>query len=759
MSVLLNTSEHYHTNYSRKSSLMDEYKQNMMTYLRIEFPQLTDNEIKRHIDEIVREQYKPRKLGYLHLPSPGNVIVKSNDLLEITNSLNEDIITPYGPTYVSTTIRKAFTSEYIEDNQKERKVVKHDMFLADARGDIATVRTKDLKQKNIKIGINALSGVMLSNVSFRSAINYNAITSTARFCIMTAYAAVELSLSSNYYFYSEDKAINWIINLLRIYPGDERISTCVANHSLDVPSSETVYFAYAEQVHKYSPLCKNENIRHLIFSLSPNQLTFIFYAMNMRRIFQTNEHFKSFFESIIDIDQYPTTNEEVPKITKLPDDLIQMLSVIVLSDDVGKLTLVDIDNEHPAIAKKIYDAYLFIERRFGNLADLFSTFISIGVLPSDIINHKNMIRETVLLSDTDSILFTSVNWIKWYFGRIILNDRSMRLNAVLVTLVSKFLDHIFAYISASMNIDLDNMRVFAIKNEFMYDIFLRTPISKHYAGYVRYQEGVRKDPYKFDLKGKNFKGSDLSKETTKYVKWFIKYIFDTYLENYQLNPDDLIMKTIAFEQRIKHSILDGHVVFLSPKPINLKQNYKKPESSNYIYYELWQAVFAEKYGDLNLPQKTKELPITTVSHKKNNTIDVIKTIDPDIHKRFVDFMSRYPKKEISRVLIPMDMEIPAELRDIADYRKVCAANCYSLLLILRSVNIVNYPKSKKAIILFSDTYPDLTQEVNDEYRERIERESDNYEESDEENWYEEDDEEEDDGIDIAELFGDGEFGG
>ena len=714
--ILLRSSEYYVDNFRRKSDLMSEYKQNMFTYLRMDFPELSDGELKQHIDEIVREQYKPRQLKYLQLPTPGNVNIKTNNLLEITNALNDDILTPYGSTYVSTTVRKAFTSDYIEDNQKERKIVKKDMFLADQRGDIATVRTKDLKQKNIKIGINALSGVMLSNVSFRSAINYNAITATARFCIMTSYAVVELALGNNYYFYNVDKAINWIINLIRIYPGDAQIKGCIDKYKLDVVDSKEVLFAYQEQVYKYDAFAKMDELKFLIDHLSTYQLCFIFYAMNLKRIFQHNDNFRSFFDSIINIAEYPELSGDVPKVAKLPDDIIQMLAVINRSDVIGKLTLQDIDAEHPDIARKLYSAYIHIENKFSDVADIFNTFITIPIIPSDIGSHKNMMRETVLISDTDSILFTCINWINWFYKRIIISDEAMRLNATIVSIISKLLDHVFAYISASMNIDLDNLRVLAIKNEFMYDAFLRTPLSKHYAGYVRYQEGVRKDPYKFDLKGKNFKGSDLSKETTKYVKWFIQYIFDSFIATYTIDPDDLIMKAIAFEQRIKKSIDDGQVTFLSPKPINLRINYKKPESSNYLYYELWQAVFAEKYGDINLPQKTKDLPITQVSFKDYRSISQIQTIDISLYKRFVDFMSKYPKKKFERVLIPMDIDIPEELRAVANYRKVCSANCYSLILILRSLNITNYPKSKNNIILFSDTYLELATYVNDMYQ-------------------------------------------
>ena len=48
-------------------------------------------------------------------------------------------------------------------------------------------------------------------------------------------------------------------------------------------------------------------------------------------------------------------------------------------------------------------------------------------------------------------------------------------------------------------------------------------------------------------------------------------------------------------------------------------------------------------------------------------------------------------------------------------------------------------------------------EINDDYRERIARESDNYQDSEEDDWIEEDDEEDD--YDIADIFQTGESDG
>lgn len=722
--VLTYPSEFYAENFARTSSIMEEYRKNMLLYVQRLFPEQSELELKQQIDAIIKETYTASTLKYVQSPEPGVINLREDNLLEVTNKFNDYIITPYGAAYDPVAVRRSLFSDYIEDNQGNRKIVKHKMFIADAKGDKNEVQMLNLEQMNIKININVLSGVMLSSVTFRSGINYNAITATSRFNVMAAYSMVELCMASNHYFRSEDAAINWIINVLRVYPGDAAFEACIEQYKLSIPGVETVFEYYREQVINYSPFCQCEEIRKLIYALPQLELAFILYAVNFQKIVQENtSSFLPMFEQMLDLSNVQLVEGDIPPVAKLKDDVLSILTVVMLASDIGKITLDDIDKEHPELARKIYSTYCYLDVQLRSLEPLFKTLIMLPVVASDIGSHNNMIRNMILLSDTDSILFTNVNWISWFSNSIKITDHSTNFNALIVSIISRLLEHMFAYISASMNIDCENMKVIAMKNEFMYDLFLRTPISKHYAGYIKYREGQRQDPYKFDLKGKNFKGSDLCKETTTYVKWFIKYVFDTFLQNYQLDPNDMIAKTIIFEQRIKKSIEQGEVTFLMQKPIQLRQSYKTPESSNYFFYELWQAVFAEKYGDLNPPQKTKELPILEICAQNTHHLNHMKEANPDIHEKLLKFLAQHPKKKISRTLIPMDIPIPEELRSIANYRKVCSANCYSLDLLLRSFNIVNYPNGK-SIILFSDTYPQILQEITDEHRERIIREAD-----------------------------------
>lgn len=718
MTVLTYDNAHYYSNYSRRvnrPNLIGEYHNNMVTYLKKKFPEVPEDKLREQVVQITKERYQPIQVEYIEFPEPGNAHQRTVDLLEFTNEFNEDIMTPYGATYLSTKVAQSMFTGFITEEQAARKVVKGEELAAEVAGDKVTQQLKGLRQLAIKIGINVLSGVMLSNVAFRSGINYNAITSTARFNAMVAYAITEMVMESNYHFYDESKAINWIVNLLRVYPGDQATQRAISRYQLPIPGADQVYAEYLQQVNQYDKFEKGVRLKELIDSVSSLELGFIYYGMNLKRLFAESPKLRSLSDEIVNIDELPLLEGNLPQASASEDEIIQTMTSVMVAEKLPPKATLDTISKDDDLNRRFITTYQHLEGRLQEMEELFHTFIMLPIVPSEASHHKNMVRKMVLLSDTDSILFTTKKWVEWYTGDITIDIKSNRFNAFVIGILSKLIEHVFAYTSAAMNIDEVNLRGIAWKNEFVYDIFLRTPIAKHYAGFIRWREGMKLDPYKMDLKGKNFRGSDLPKETTKFVESLIKRIFNQFLNNYTISPEELLKEVIGFEQRIKKSVDHGDNTFLAQGPINLKRDYKKPESSNYLFYELWEAVFADTYGSIYLPQKCKELPIRTVSLKDRSELENMKNDNPEMYRKFVKFLERYPKRKFQRVLFPAELETPLELRRMANYRKVCKINCYSIELILRSFNLVNYPANNTVgITLFSDLYPHLLQEVYNE---------------------------------------------
>ena len=686
MTILTYSNEYYHKNYSRRSTLVDEYKSNMMSYLTKRYPTIPDDVLDKLLSKEMKDKYIPTNAKYLSSPSRGNIDFKDGELLYISNALNEDILTPSSSTYVQTSVRKSLFTPIICEGQANRSIEKGEMLLAEARGDEQQAKLKYLRQLNIKTEINILSGVMLSNVAFRSAINYNSITSTVRFSTTLAYSTAEMMLEGNLYLDSESSAITWLVNLARIQPDDKVLRDCICKYELRIPSADEVSDHFCKLVNTYSKFSKTESLRAYISELSDIERAYVYYACNMKHIFQKNPQFDQYLTDVADISNVPPhVDKDITSIYHLKDPVVFPMTLAIMADEMmldGKSISLDvIDERFPELRDRIMSVYHHVETQLSRISDLLFTLVLLPIAPSEIMRHINMIRKTTLLSDTDSIMFTTIHWVEWFTGQAKVSNKAANVSATIVGILCKIIEHTFAYSSASMNMAEDDIKELCMENEYNYDIFLRTDVMKHYAGFIKFREGLLQVPYKFDLKGGQLKGSSLCKTTTAYITTFIKDIFNDYLATYKVSGINLLSETIRFEQRIKQSIHNGDCTFLAQQSINLPKRYKNPDSSVVIYYYMWDEVFTSEYPEIHLPQKCLALPIPPVSYTKLGALDQMKESNPDMYDRFVKFLAKYPKRSFDRVMLPMDIDIPKELRPIVDYRRIVKTNCSSIYMI------------------------------------------------------------------------------
>ena len=707
MSLFARPNKYFSDNFRKKSTLVDDYKRNMTEYLRITNPNSNVADIERFVTNEVESNFTDRTVKYIYQESEANIESKSGSLYKLIRSHKDDIITPYGSTFVPKTEDVTFFDGYIKEQQEARKIVKQKEIVAQASGDKSGESNARTGQMNIKIDINAITGIMKNNVFFSSEISYNSITSVARFSIMTAYSCTEAILSGNLHIDTENKAINWIIRLLDVYPGDDKIQLSVDKYKLYIPTVKDLESYIIGNLDIYSKFGRKKRVRALISNLSEYRRIFVYYAYNLMNIFGKNDQFKNFFNSIL----APTGIEDIPvsegSITNLPDSTLRVCTIVLLSDEID-IPIDRIDEERPDLAKKIKQYYSYLEVNFDRISNVIDTFILLPVVPSNIAKHTNMIRKTTVLSDTDSVIFSNVHWAKWFTGTTKLSSKSYDINAIMVFILSKILNYVFQYTSVCLNIATDELDHIDIKNEYMYPVFVRTAIGKHYAGYVMFREGSKLSPYKFDLKGRNFIGSDFCETTNTNVKSFIRYVLDTVLEHNELSVTDLLLRVIRIEQEIIASIRNGDTTYYGTMTIKPKAEYKTV--SNYIYYELWEEVFAEKKGAIVLPHKFMKVNIAPLQPNNVKSLDCIKDTYPTEYDKLVKFMKTSSRKKLSAIYVPVGYEIPKALVEIADIRKITRSNCSGIYLFMRSLNIIN-SSTKNSDVLFSDEYTELKEAV------------------------------------------------
>jgi hypothetical protein len=254
----------------------------------------------------------------------------------------------------------------------------------------------------------------------------------------------------------------------------------------------------------------------------------------------------------------------------------------------------------------------------------------------------------------------------------------------------------------NMGIEDNDLRKISMKNEFLYPVMLRTPMGKHYAGIITQQEGrVYKKP-KPDIKGKFLRGSDLCKESINEVKDFLLQTIDDYMNYSILDSRILIDRIVQFEHKIIQSINNKETTYFGTVPIKFKDDYANYISSTYFYYMLWQDVFAEKYGNINIPQKCKVVPIHGKLLRKKHTIEKIISMDKVVGEKLIAFLEKYKNKNITRIIIPPGIDVPHEIVDTINIRTIVYSNASPFYLALRSLGIGIMFKGKQNIL--SDMY-------------------------------------------------------
>ena len=688
--------------------LITEYDKNMSTYIAQMFPNVPEDKLVEMSRAIIKKKFKNPQCDFIHAETKSQFKKRSEPLLTFTNEASNYILTPYGSAFVHPSENTSIFRGIILNRQAERKIVKLEEITAEAAGDEELAMIKYLIQFSIKLGINIYSGVMLSNVSYRSAIHYNSITSAARFSTMVGYAYTERMVAANFYFPDENSAINWIANLLREYPGDATLQVTLDKYKIRNISSEELVNTYKATVNHYSKFSRLKQLIQLIHSLTPLQRAYVYYCQSLQRIVFTNDSMRNPIGDLIDVVNVDPYEGEITSIMDLKDESIMTLVTVLLADELldadGKpITKNKIDTEYPALGKRIIDVYHMTEKRLSTFGTLFDTFVNLSVLPGDAIGHKVMSRKTVLLSDTDSIILTLMKWAEWYTGSKKLSPESFKITSAIIALLTKGFVHLFIMVALKMGVPEDDMRRIVMKNEYTYSAMLRSSIAKHYAGYINIREGHMLGKPKLDLKGRQFKGSTLGSRTLARIKEILVYILDSIVEGNQLTFGELVETMVRFEQEIILSSLKGSTDFLEIVSIKLAREYANPLSSNWLFADLWDIVFKDQYGEFEIPSKGRSVPIKKISAKQVKYI-----VDDKMRDGFTRFFKKYPgRKEIKRIIIPYGLEIPDIIKPIMDHDKMVRYNTAPLRLILKSFNIVTDTP-------LSNTYPGLAKQIIEE---------------------------------------------
>lgn len=636
-------------------------------------------------------------------------ILKDIPLISVLNKFGDKyIVSPFGTFYYSSKERPSFLKGMINGNMELRKKEKKAMLAAKKNNDIVKEKFHNNGQTTIKYNMNSMPGSMGSQYNFLSnRPNFNSVTSIARFFIQNSYAHAERFLEANFYFRNEEQLMNFLVTCKQYGPDHREVERIVTALNLKIPTWMEVYTFLVGCLNEYTMLMHpNEDyttIKLFISRLNVGELCFLYYMSNMKHLVQENsDFFRQWINCLFTpppLDNLDGVDPE--EIRKIDGDLAIVISTVYsqwfpLNKHGNSISIYDAIDDAPELAKKLVLIGRHMKTMMDGIWGAFEIFMNHKVGIGYVTEHRQMKRKAIILSDTDSIIFTTKSWLQWYTGKLQLDQTAFSLNSLVVYWLTKANAYILYNVSKAFGATGKDLYKMAMKNEFMMPVEILTTLKKHYASILKIQEGVVYSTPRLDIKGVGLRGSDYCQDTLNYARHFIASTIDSIYKTGKVSIQEKLIETCQFERYVYASLLKGETRFLTVEPVKTADEYKTAESGIYFNYTFWEEVFAEKYGSIAVPTKCYILPLTNVRQMtyRQRLADRHK----DIYDKLMAFLEAHPGKEITRIPInPLTNEIPDELRPIINYRAVIYANARPMYIILQSLGY-NFGNGKQVYL-------------------------------------------------------------
>lgn len=608
---------------------------------------------------------------------------------------NNEILAPNLTSYLHPDVKMSLLAKFIAGNLKKRNVAKQEQLAAEREGNKRLKEIKKSAQTTFKIKNNALSGAHSSPYTILwNKSSHSTLTSGCRTATSYGNANNEKFLYGNRHYWSPAITQNNIISIIR-HTDYVQLDAVMNEFNLKTPTVEDVMAMIDRSTRYYWRDAKfTARIEQLVQALEPLERAAVLFTGDLYHLAKVNPEFvHQFLKDMSERTEEPMAPEDVEEWRKRIDgDLVAYISMLCPDFLFNKETkkyeaMKDVKRPHDAgvlyaNGKRIIE----VQQRY---ASAIQAFWVTDNLPSSIYYLPNIIRRGVITSDTDSTIFTVAYWPIWYCNSLEMSRRSLAVSATMVYLTSKIIIHILARFSANCGVAQQDIFRLSMKNEYFFPVFTLTSRAKHYFAYISMQEGSMKLEMETEIKGVALRNSNVPPEITAQAHALMRKLMDKVLAGEMVSLRSVLRRVALIEQDIKTSIELGNFKWLKRMNINQLDSYKNPDSNNYTHYEMWEAVFARKYGPAP-PPPYRAVKVAVMMNKKAKYKEWLAQLeDRTIAENMEAWMASRGKTEIGNMLLPeMNLQstgIPKELIGFIDLRNLISQTMESFYLVLESL--------------------------------------------------------------------------
>ncbi len=682
--------------YRRDLDFIRHYVEDCAFYLNVSTDapyQECYNYIKKNIRPDGKFPLHDPRIRYLERINYEDRVMKEGTLLGYLQQAldNEDIIAPTFTTYINAYKEPSLLSEFIDENIAVRNKAKHEMFAAAMAQDDVLYNFKYSEQLNAKTLNNACSGAHVSE----STVLYNksahsTLTSNCRSTSGFGNANNEKMLSGNRHYHTPNIVLNNIISIAN-RTDLVKLEKVMHVYGLKYPTVDDAINCIEYSTMFYWKSTEAfDRFRKLLTAMKPIHRAAFLYIGDL---FQIAKHNPAVVRNFLGGLSTPVAGdfEDPKKIIKSVRGeysvlAAQMWPEVFKGVEWGKLEIKidpkkqDDPAEHLRAEKARKDLSLVaatavsIDNVIISHRDFIEMFFVTANVPASLAYFPTSVRRAALTSDTDSTIFTVQDWVQWMTGRMMVDDETNRIAAVMIFLSAETITHILARMSANFGVETKRIHKIAMKNEYKFDIFVPTSVGKHYFAYISCQEGNIYIAYKMEIKGVHLKSSNVPPHVMEMAVGMMKDIMETAAAGRKINLKDKIKFVADLERSVVASIKNGDPTFLRSAEIKSPDSYTKgPEESNYQHYTWWQQCFAPIYGDV--PEPPYSCFKVSVNLPNQNAIKrwIAGIENHVIREQLTQWNQRVGKNSLNTIYLPRQVllngGIPKEFEPILELRR------------------------------------------------------------------------------------------
>lgn len=592
--------------------------------------------------------------------------------------------------YVPSSERESLLSGFTDENVRLRNIAKKEAAKFKALGDLDKHRHFNGEQENKKLYNNSLSGAFSSGGSIvRNPTAHSSLTSTTRTMTSIGNASNERLISGNRHYRNPSITLNNIVVLAQTADSKE-IRKIIDFYRLKIPTVQDVMncIEYSTQLY-WNDFKYKQKILDFVNTLTDEERCSVVYTGDLYQLRLLNEDFVRNFLTKISLKVSNVSYDDPISIIKKTDEMyVNYVHQICLSEvrGIGKDYTLLTKQQQDIVAGTCVNLQTVLE----NYQDLIKTFFLTSNLPCSVAYIRDSIRRSVVLSDTDSTMFSCDEWVQWYFNEIKFTDEAFAVSGAVMFLATQCIAHNLAIYSANLNVERKKLFMASMKPEFTFGVFALTSAGKHYYTNIVIKEGsVYKKP-EIEIKGVYLKSSASPRPIMVDVKKMMEMILDIPVKGNRISLNYWIKHVANIEREIERSVLAGENTYLGRLNIKVPDAYKVPaEMSNYRYHLLWNEVFSPKYGVAPQPTYTCVKFPTLLSSSKALLAWLSTIEDEGLKSRMSMYLERTQRKDLNTLYIPQDIVqawgTPKEIQGIIDIKSLILMHLGAHRMVLESI--------------------------------------------------------------------------